>query len=293
MADPRSFDWRGLRPASLGSSLPARSRRRTRPDAAVAGHGRPRGLPRSSLARTLFPPPGGRKRLTGRLKGLAGPFDALVGRDLSVALDHRCGSGCDARRLSTRSRARSPMKGPAPCDPRFPAAGRGAIRPASRAKGVTRPTRANRALMGGCCARDPRLYGCGMGTQLSRYAEVGSPFRPLGIILTGTPPRRLLGRLWRLVWPGFLRRLVRAMMRRRVRRGAARSLHVRRRGRNGRRRRVEWWGYPPGALHATGQCAKSPFLERRPSGARRDTGWHATRACFFRPKACQYAPSWE
>jgi hypothetical protein len=65
------------------------------------------------------------------------------------------------------SRARSTMKGPAPCDG---AGNRGCGAGqclASRAKGVTWLTRANRALVGGYCARDPRLYGCGMGTQLS------------------------------------------------------------------------------------------------------------------------------
>ena len=54
-------------------------------------------------------------------------------------------------------------------------------------------------------------------------------------------------------------------------------------------RRVGIGGRSERASHHGIMREASPF-EHRPSGARRDTGWHATRACFFRPKACQYAP---
>ena len=93
------------------------------------------------------------------------------------------------------------------------------------------------------------------------------------------------------VWPGFLRRLVRATMRRRVRgcrplppvaRGKERAAKARR-SRGGRSER---------ASHHGTMREISPF---EVSSQRRtpNMGRHATRVCFFPPKACQYAPSWE
>ena len=43
--------------------------------------------------------------------------------------------------------------------------------------------------------------------------------------------------------------------------------------------------------HAAGLMREKIALSSIRSGAHRDKGYHATRACFFRPKACQYAPS--
>jgi hypothetical protein len=74
--------------------------------------------------------------------------------------------------------------------------------------------------MGGCCARDPRIYGCGMKTQLSRYAEVGGLFALWGITLTGTCPKALLGGLWFPSFGSFERRRGGGSG------GAARSLNV-------------------------------------------------------------------
>jgi hypothetical protein len=43
------------------------------------------------------------------------------------------------------------------------------------------------------------------------------------------------------------------------------------------------------AVTPRGECPKIPLSSIR-SGACRHEGWHATRACFFTPKACQYPP---
>ena len=120
------------------------------------------------------------------------------------------------------------MKGPAPREGagnRGCGAGQSAQHRGPR--GCNGRTRANRALMEGKCARDPPLYGRAMETQLSRYAGVGGLFRPLGhhpnrdMLQGGAGPSVAVG-----CGRGFLRRLVRATTRRRVRRGAARSLNV-------------------------------------------------------------------
>ena len=67
---------------------------------------------------------------------------------------------------------------------------------------------------------------------------------------------------------------------------AARPLQLWAKG-NGRRRRVGERGRSERALTPHGQCAKIPSIR---SGARRYEGWHPTRACFFKPKTCQYPP---
>jgi hypothetical protein len=145
---------------------------------------------------------------------------------------------------------------------------RGAVCRASKAKGVPSRTRPNRALMGGCCARDPRLYGCGMATQLSRYAEVCGRFR-----CRGHHPSRNMAEdgFWAFCgpWlgPGFLRRLVRATTRRRVPKGAARSLNVSGREGTGDEARRNSGGRSERASHHGITREASPF-EHRPSGAR-------------------------
>ena len=90
MADSRSFDWRGLRPAFAFRPKPAVE------PAAVAGHRRPRGLPRSSLARTLSPPEGA----SGRLKGLAGHSMSLSG--VTSALRSTIAAGAGAMLVACR-----------------------------------------------------------------------------------------------------------------------------------------------------------------------------------------------
>jgi hypothetical protein len=49
-----------------------------------------------------------------------------------------------------------------------------------------------------------------------------------------------------------------------------------------------------GALRARPRAARITrevsASKHSPSGARRYEGWHATRACFFTPKTCHYAP---
>ena len=91
------------------------------------------------------------------------------------------------------------------------------------------------------CARDPRLYGCGMGTA------VAGP---------------VCG-----VWVSpVLRRLLRATVRRRVRRGAARSLNVSGREGTGSEGRRNSGGRSERASHYGIMREASPF-EHRPGGA--------------------------
>ena len=95
-----------------------------------------------------------------------------------------------------------------------------------------------------------RHRGCGAG--LSRYAEAGGLFRP------ASPCG-----VW--VWPGFLRRLVRATTRGRVRRvPPAPSMLAA--GKERAARRVGIVGDAPGAPHTTGQCAKCPSSNMVPAG---------------------------
>ena len=216
-----------------------------------------------------------------RLAGLS----ALETHYAGVKARAQCGHSRSGGRQFAGSRARSTMKGPAPCDD---AGNRGCGAGqclASRAKEVTWLTRANRALMGGYCARDPRLYGCGMGTQLSRWGQVGGPFRCRGHY----PSRNMLqSGCWVVcgvcVWSGFS-----SSARSSDDEGAGSGRvppvpSMLAAGKERAARHVGIVGNAPSAPHTTGQRAKPPF---RTSSQWRTPRYSTAcdRACSFRPKA--------